>query len=157
MKEAPLVVYPVGKTRWLAWVLAVGWSLGALMLSLIHFLYFPVDGSRLSTIFMVATALLSGAALMAWWRRQATCTIRWDGERWHLLGAEQPDAMADGGRIEVALDAQRALLLRYRTDVSSRWLWAQASSAPERWHLLRCAIYSRADRSMTEPAPDAPA
>ncbi len=156
MNEAPPVVYPVGRTRLLAWVLAVGWALGALMLSLIYFLYFPVDASRLKAIFMIAILLLTSAALMTWWRRQARRTIRWDGERWQL-GAEQVDVIDDSAWIEVVLDVQRALLLRYRSGARSVWLWAQASSDPARWHLFRCALYSRAGHPAAEPLPDAPA
>ncbi len=69
------------------------------------------------------------------------------GERWllHTPGTE-PDRGGEGAGVEVRLDAQRWLLLRFRdpAEAGAHWLWAQASHDPARWHLLRCALYSAA-------------
>ena len=83
--------------------------------------------------------------------------LRWDGERWWVIDSRGEQ---EGAQVQVRLDAQRWMLLWLVHPVmsgaqrwmllwflpvgSSRgtWLWAQASVDPQRWHLLRCALYS---------------
>ena len=83
------------------------------------------------------------ASLGCWrfWRQQAARQLRWDGERWWLIDAGREH---EGAPPQVRLDAQRWLLLWFRPLAGGRgmWLWAQASADPQRWHLLRCALYS---------------
>ena len=88
--------------------------------------------------------IFSGLGLRAFWRSQQPRQLVWDGARWALDG---PASGQDGGgpaRVQVGFDGQRVLLLRWDAPTRRRgaWLWAQASSDPVRWHLLRCALYS---------------
>ena len=82
--------------------------------------------------------------------------LRWDGERWWVIDSRGEQ---EGAQVQVRLDAQRWMLLWFRPVGSSRgtWLWAQASVDPQRWHLLRCALYlpqSSADATLRHE-PDA--
>ena len=67
--------------------------------------------------------------------------LRWDGEHWWVIDSRGEQ---EGAQVQVRLDAQRWMLLWFLPVGSSRgtWLWAQASVDPQRWHLLRCALYS---------------
>ena len=63
--------------------------------------------------------------------------LRWDGAAW--------SANAQPGEVDVMLDLQRWLLLRFRpADGRVRWLPVPAAEAGAAWHGLRAALYSRA-------------
>jgi toxin CptA len=51
--------------------------------------------------------------------------------------------------LEVSLDLQRSMLVRWAGSGGSRWFWLERASRAERWEDLRRAVYSRA-------APQAP-
>ncbi|WP_147911707.1 hypothetical protein [Ottowia flava] len=86
--------------------------------------------------------------------QQAASSLRWDGADWWLEeGPAAAGTFGTGpGRMDVRLDLQRSLLLRWRAQGARRaqWLWVERAADPTRWHLLRCALYSKPSR----PAPD---
>lgn len=73
----------------------------------------------------------------------------WDGSTW-VLHRRMPNrsVWAGDGTLQVMMDLQWVLLLRWRaTGVwRAKWVWLERRSEPSRWHLLRCAVYSRAAR-----------
>ncbi len=93
------------------------------------------------------TALLCGA--LAWRAaRPQTVLLRWDGAAW--------SADAVSGEVDVMLDLQRWLLLRFRpTQGGPRWLPVPGAEAGAAWHALRAALYSRAEFSLPT-APERP-
>ncbi len=140
MTDAPAVSYPVGRTPTLAIMLALLWLAGLLPAAVI---VRQQDGLG---VFAIGLGLLAaGAALSAFWRGQRARLLRWDGACWGLREGAL-ESTSDEARVAVHLDLQRVLLLSYRDPQRARrsWLWAQASSDPQRWHLLRCALYSSA-------------
>ena len=84
----------------------------------------------------VAVALLAGVAR---WRSTPprALQLRWDGQAWSVDG--QP------GDVDVMLDLQRWMLLRYRPRLGrTRWLPLGDAAAGRDRHALRAALYSRA-------------
>lgn len=144
---APPVRHAVGGTRLLAGLLLLVWlgglcaAVGVVFASTAQ----ALSGPRLAVL--VLAVGLSGLGLVRFWRRQRAAELAWDGAGWSLLegGRERPLA-----GVEVRLDLQRALLLRADGVFAAGpgWLWAQADARdPARWHLLRCALYSRSPPS----------
>ena len=137
MHGAPSVNYPVGRSRFLgAWLLAA-WLTGAAANVGWWFQAQPAP-SRL----LPAVLVLVGAGLIAWhgWSRTTGGELAWDGEHWSWAGTT--DAANRG--VDVGIDLQRHLLLRWGSGPGSRWLWIDRASRPERWDDLRRAVYSRA-------------
>jgi hypothetical protein len=73
--------------------------------------------------------------------------LRWDGQCWHLgppgLRGNEPWT----GEVSVVLDLGSWMLLRFKHGSPSplcrvRWLPAQRRGLEDRWHALRCAVYS---------------
>jgi toxin CptA len=102
--------------------------------------------------------LACGALAAGHWWFAPQGLLRWDGLAWHWEPA--PGAPEMGGQLFVALDAQRLLLLGWRpvrvnpsgyAMQTVRWLWLNRKDHHERWHLLRCAVYSRAADPTPEP------
>ena len=144
MADAPAVTYPVGRTPLLGALLALLWLAGAGGVVFVLFLAPTGTPSAPSAIISIVSLIFSGLGLRAFWRSQQPRQLVWDGARWALDG---PASGQDGGgpaRVQVGFDGQRVLLLRWDAPTRRRgaWLWAQASSDPVRWHLLRCALYS---------------
>ncbi|MDO5288153.1 MAG: hypothetical protein Q4F13_00765 [Pseudomonadota bacterium] len=142
MKVAPAVIYPTGRSGRLLvllvlpWLLAVFILLAGLLEAYNHAVSWPalIGQAMLSLVAL----LLSGWSLGRFWQAQAVCQLAWDGQGWYLDGADR------AGQVTVCLDVQHAMLLCYWwPDRSGRtWLWADAQAFVQRWHLLRCALYS---------------
>ncbi|MFD1893674.1 hypothetical protein [Ottowia beijingensis] len=137
----PAVVYAVGRTRALAvWLTAL--SAGGLLM-LVSVFFWPPAGAHTAQAAIFLLVFSTAAMLGCWhfWRGQVPRRLRWDGERWWVIDSHGEQ---EGAQVQVRLDAQRWMLLWFRPVGSSRgrWLWAQASVDPQRWHLLRCALYS---------------
>ena len=136
MHSAPSVTYPVGRSPvagalllavWLAAaaVIACWWQTGA-----------PAWRLGAAVLLWLASGLWAG---WRWWRSPRGA-VAWDGESWNWAGGEP----AGGGMLEVSLDLQWAMLVRWAGQRASRWFWLERASRAERWDDLRRAVYSRA-------------
>ena len=147
MHRAPSVSYPVGRSRLLGLILSLAWLLGALATGL-WTLYSP---SWRPAIGWAAVAATGAFAAWRWWHG-ASGVLAWDGEAWQWPGGPH----AQSGTLEVTVDLQDWLLLRWRSDGRSCWLWLERAARPERWDDLRRGVYSRA-RIEALPAAGPPA
>jgi hypothetical protein len=136
MHSAPSVSYPVGRSRLAGGLLLAAWALGALACA--AWAWHGASAARLGAA--VAACIASGAWAGWWWRRQSTGLLGWDGSAWSWSAGGWP---AEAGSVEVMLDLQSLLLLRWRAGPRARWLWAGRAPLPERWDALRRAVYSR--------------
>jgi hypothetical protein len=144
MHNAPSVSYPAGRSRFAAW-LVLGLWVPACAAALLWYGLSP-DGVR--TAAMLGALAASGLfAAWHWWRTPAG-TLAWDGARWNW--SVQP-GVADAG-VEVALDLQGVLLLRWEAGRARRWIWLERDALPERWDDIRRAVYSRARPTALQPA-----
>jgi toxin CptA len=140
MHSAPSVTYPVGRSRSAAVLLALVW--GAAAAVVLQWAALPgVSPARLGTGWL-ALAAAGVAAGWTWWAA-APGVLAWDGAGWTWTGSGAGAVIA-GGRLEVGLDLQRVLLVRWRGPDAARWLWLERASCAERWDDLRRAVYSRA-------------
>jgi hypothetical protein len=146
MHGAPSVTYPAGRSRFAAVVLGAAWLLGCAA-ALLWSSHSP-DPWRLA---VMGAALLATGAAAAWdWWRRPSGTLEWDGGAWRW-SAHPGDA---AGQLEVSLDLQHTLLVRWKAAGVSRWLWLARGDRSERWDDLRRAVYSRARPQA--PLPDSP-
>jgi hypothetical protein len=140
MHGAPSVSYPVGRSALAGAILAAAWGAGAA--AGLAWWAAGVTGWRADLA--LATVLAAGAwAAASWWLAPAGL-LAWDGSAWSF--AEGSAATAEGGALRVALDLQRALLVRWQSPAAARWLWLERGRLPMRWDALRRAVYSRAER-----------
>ena len=136
MQAAPQVFYPLGRPRWLeAWLALLGVCILALMVA--------VAWSQPGLLLTVIMGGLQGLAVWLTWRARSEpgSNLLWDGECWHLQG-QRPVR----GQLAVALDLQRALLLRWTSPCSASdpdpsWLWVEQHADPVIWKDVRRAIY----------------
>jgi hypothetical protein len=136
MQAAPQVLYPLGRPRLLQSLLAAG---GLVTLGLMAAVAASQPGLHLVVI-MGGCLLLAGSLSMRALVAPGS-GLWWDGECWHLQGA-QPVS----GQLVLALDLQRALLLRWTSpcvgsDPASHWLWIEQHADPVIWKDVRRAIY----------------
>ena len=138
MHGAPSVSYPVGRSALVGVLLLAVWSLG-----LVACIAFAWQGASVSRLAAAAVACLaSGAWVGAWWWRQPAGLLAWDTATWSWSEGD-PDVRT--GALEVVLDLQSLLLLRWSSPGRARWLWAERARLPARWDALRRAVYSRAN------------
>jgi toxin CptA len=143
MHNAPSVSYPVGRPLSAGLLGAVLWSAGvAVTLFWAHQADQP--GWRQAAAGLML-AVFGGWTLLAW-LRSPRGDLHWDGSGWTT-----PLCNA-AGAIEVTLDLQRLLLVRWSGPGSSQWLWLERRRYPQRWMDLRRAVYSRARPQALPPA-----
>lgn len=137
MHSAPSVSYPVGRSRFAGLLSLAAWVLGALAIA-----WWQVQAQAPSWRQWMAWSVLAGAgAFAAWaWARSPRGVLAWDGATWSWTEGQDVQA----GTLEVGLDLQRWLLLRFCGSDSSHWCWLARTSLPERWDDVRRAVYSRA-------------
>ena len=136
MQAAPQVLYPLGRARRLHALLAV-----LLMFSLALMAAVAASQPNLDLVVLMGSLLLPALWLSVRASPAPGVSLRWDGERWHLQGA-QPVS----GRLILALDLQHALLLRWvspcvGSDPASPWVWIEQHDDPVIWKDVRRAIY----------------
>lgn len=137
----PAVCCAIHRTPRLKLLLLALWLPGgALLVAMLAF----GDASRnwLLVLSMLAALSLSAFGLGVFWRRQRDGILDWDGTHWRLdrrVAGASPVGLC---RVDVHLDLQAALLLRWQAAESfqSGWTWVERKDAPECWHLLRCAL-----------------
>lgn len=136
MHDAPSVSYPVGRSLWAGTLAASLWLCG-LAGALLWAAQPQVTFWRLALAW-TAVAVAGVVALRTWWRAPRG-VLAWDGSGWTWT----PDGgQGVSGEVQVALDVQRLLLVRFRAAGAGGWFWLERGG--ERWDELRRAVYSRA-------------
>lgn len=140
LHNAPPVVYPLGRSRFLGVLLVGLWLLGLVAVLLWHFQGAAQLGWRLAL--MGLCVLGAGVAAGIAWQRAPVGRLVWDGQIWRW---ESPGYQA--GTIEYELsvlgDFQRLLVLRLENaNHAGLCLWVERRAMPERWLDLRRAVYS---------------
>jgi toxin CptA len=149
MHAAPSVSYPVGRSAFAGRLLAALILLG-LAAATAWTLQAPPSAWRHGLAFG-SLGICSAVAMLAW-LHSPQGVLRWDGTEWQWLAGQG----SAPGRIELALDLQSHLLLRWRgEDGAAPWFWLERKSDPSHWDALRRAVYSRA--TPVSPAGQPPA
>jgi toxin CptA len=146
MHSAPAVSYPVGRSRFEAWVSALAWLAGAVICG-----FWLLQSSSWGWRQGLAMALVlgTGAAAASAWYFCVSAVLRWDGQAWW----RETSQASQSGKLAVHLDFQSCLLLSLRTDTDERyWFWLERRGAPAAWNALRRAACSRADQSSQQNA-----
>ena len=143
MHNAPSVSYPVGRPLF-AGLLATGLWTAGVAVTWYWLRESDAPGWRQAA---GAFALgVSGAWSLQVWLRSPRGEMHWDGAGWtapHTAGT---------GSVEVALDLQQVMLVRWLGAHSAHWIWLERGSSPQRWLDLRRAVYSRARPPALSPA-----
>ena len=154
MHNAPAVSFPVGRSRFQAWVLGVGWLTGAAVCA---YWGSVTDALGWRHGLALATLLGAGAAACAGWQRQVRGSLHWDGVCWRLEMAALAPRLASmsaatsaptsalTGDLAVHLDFQGFLLLSMRLENGGvRWLWLDPCAELTHWQAFRRAVHSSA-------------
>ncbi len=144
MHNAPSVSYPVGRCAFQRWLYAL-----LVVLTLAVLLVWALNQGLTLVWAAAASAALIGVYQGLQALRQAG-TLTWDGQVWclHDHSLEYEDALGD---THVALDVQKALLLRWQPTSDTLhakplWLWLGSQGSDKHWQDLRRAVYQRTDR-----------
>ncbi len=141
MHNAPSVSYPVGRCAfqrqlYLLLLLATLAVLGAWALN-----------QGFTRVWCAAALLAMVGGLLGALSLRFVATLSWSGQRWclHDQSGKKPDVF---GELEVILDTQKTLLLRWqptsdKLPTSFVWLWLGSELPSSRWQELRCAVYQR--------------
>ena len=135
MHNAPSVSFPVGRPLVAALLALALWAAGTTATSVWAL---EADGLGWRQGLTAAVLAVSGGFALVSWLRSPTGDLHWDGAGWTAPGS------VGQGALEVALDLQYLLLVRWHADGSSSWLWLERQRCPQRWFDLRRAVYSRA-------------
>lgn len=140
LHNAPSVIYPLGRSRFLGWLLLLAWGLvGVLTVAW----WFAAAAGDARPWLGGATWLLAGFVMARGWHSSPDGRLVWDGQHW----AWESPVYQDGGDLaapQVVLDLQFAVLLRLDNPAgASWWLWAERRALPARWLDLRRAVYAR--------------
>jgi hypothetical protein len=137
--SAPSVVYPLGRSRLLAWILSGMWCAGLLVAVLWFYATRHLDWR---TALVFAALVGAAAATRSSWTHSPIGQLAWDGEAWRWESASYQTGIA-GYELSVIADFQRFMLLRLENHAHARlWLWVDRSAMPQRWLDLRRAVYS---------------
>ena len=141
MHNAPSVSYPVGRCAfqrqlYVFLLLATLAVLGAWALNL-----------GFTRVWWAAALLAMVGGVLGALSLRFVATLSWSGQCWclHDQSGTRPDVF---GEVEVILDTQKTLLLRWqptsdKLPTSFVWLWLGAELPSSRWQALRCAVYQR--------------
>ncbi len=144
MHAAPAVDYPVAGSRFYRFSLLVA-ATAAISVDLLWFAqaqlmvwhwWLGVASTTAFCAFALRAARVSPVGVLcwanqAWWREE--------------------NGMRRSGAVDVCLDLQDVLLLRFRDGSGARqWLWLEQSAAKDRWSALRRAVHAPA---LAEEAP----
>jgi hypothetical protein len=136
MHAAPSVSYPVGRSLFAAGAYGLA-ALAGLAAVVAWSLQTPFGLRHVAAL----AAVLACVSLASHaWLHAPVGRLAWDGEAWRW----EEGGVSVAGRPAVALDLQSRLLLRWRGEGGTRWLWLAKTSAPSHWDALRRAVYSRA-------------
>ena len=165
MRAAPPLAFTVSRFGVWRAALALLAAFGAVTMTL-----WEVGADRPVTPWLalagVAGALLAALPLAQSFGLRA-CSLRWDGQRWHLTAAENGGASA--GRLAVAIDLGGWMLLRFAADgaeprrpawrctgwTGAVWIPLQRRGLESQWHGIRSTLHSA--RPLPDAAADTPA
>jgi hypothetical protein len=136
MKAAPQVLYPLGPAR-----LRLALKLALLVLTLSLTVAVAVSQPGIHLVWVMGLLGCHAVWLSVRAGDAPGTRLQWDGQHWHLLAEH-----TQSGQLSLALDLQRALLLRWVSPCSasgstSRWLWIEQDADPVIWMDVRRAIY----------------
>jgi len=138
--NAPPVVYPLGRSRFLGALLVGLWLCGVLLALAWFRQTAGQPGWRIALVF-VSVAGAGAAACRGWWNTPAG-QLAWDGEVWRWESPGYQAGVAEYS-LSVLADFQQVLMLRLENQAHAcLWLWVERRSMPERWLDLRRAVYS---------------
>lgn len=139
MRNAPPVVYPVGRFVWAdrVWLVLAVLAVSGPVLLMDG--YGGWRGWTLGSICLITLVLSLG------WRRIEVLRagqLSWDGQSWYLLDSGQTRDIA----VQVLLcwDSGTGLLLKVsaRHQRVARYVWLNRLDRPQQWHGLRCAVHA---------------
>ncbi len=141
MHNAPSVSYPVGRCAFQRWLLS-----GFVLLASALLIAWALN-QGLSWVWFIAACATTVGIWQGWRALGQRGVLTWDGQVWclHDQGLGFEDAL---GEVHVALDVQKALLLRWlpasdTLQAKPQWLWLGLQSPDTRWQDLRRAVYQR--------------
>ena len=141
MHNAPSVSYPVGRCVFQRQLYLL-FMLGTLAVLGIWAFNQGFTGAWCAAALLALLGGVFGALSLRF-----IATLTWSGQRWclHDQSGKKPDVF---GELEVILDTQKTLLLRWqptsdKLPTSFVWLWLGAELSSSRWQELRCAVYQR--------------
>lgn len=138
-RQAPPVVYPLGRSCFLGWLLLVLWLAGLFVVLLSFYVTRRIDGWM---VLALAAALGAGLAARTSWNNAATGQLAWDGKVWRWESVSYQTGIAEY-ELSVIADFQQMMLLRLQNQAHARlWLWVERKALAERWLDLRRAVYS---------------
>lgn len=150
MRNAPSVLYPVGRCAFYARLLV--------LLGLLGLAAFGLGGWSAPAVEGGVSVWVGGGLWLLWlgyaarsWQRSPIGRLQWDA----LAASAAPDARPGAWRwrneanqegallsqVELMLDLQSRVLLRLcNADGATTWVWLERSSDPARWDDLRRAL-----------------
>ena len=137
--NAPPVVYPLGRSAFLANLLLGLWLAG-----LFSELWWYENARQLDWRAALASfaVLIAGIAARISWTNLPVGQLAWDGDVWKWESARCQAGVAEH-ELSVIVNCQHRLLLRLENHARiSLWLWAEQNAMPERWLDFRRAVYS---------------
>ncbi len=144
MHNAPSVSYPVGRCAFQRW-----FFVGIAVLTSAVLLAWALNQGLTATCYVAVAAAALGL-LLGWRALGQAGMLTWDGQVWclHDQGLGFEDVLGD---VHVALDVQKALLLRWQPtsdtlDAKPQWLWLGSQASDNRWQDLRRAVYQRTNQ-----------
>lgn len=149
MHGAPAVTYPVGRSRFQGWLLALAGALGAVVGLMWCIVASPMSWQQPLFVFVfIAFSVMA----VRQWRDSPSGNLRWDGQDWDW----NRQRVSTRGYLTVHLDFQFCLLLCLHSQREGRiWLWPQREDRVARWSDLRRAVYSNVPSDeMTSLVPD---
>jgi toxin CptA len=149
MHAPPSVTYPVGRSAFAACAAAVLVLAG--LAAAVLFSFHSAPGWRQ----FASYAAVASCAALCWraWLRSPVGLLRWDGSGWSW----DEGGTSVAGQPGIALDFQSRLLLRWRGERGTRWLWLERASDVSHWDALRRAVYSRASTPVPAAGQQPPA
>jgi toxin CptA len=138
MHDAPSVTCPVGRSLCGGVILLLLWLAGGTA-ALLWSAQPQVAPWRLAGMWTAVAA--AGLLALRSWRRSSVGVLAWDGTGWTWNEAAHAGV---GGRLELSLDLQHTILVRWHDGGPRRWLWLERRRCRDRWDDVRRAVYSRA-------------
>ncbi len=145
--KAPPVVYPVGRSRWAAGTMMLGWA-AAIGVTLA---WTWAAGPGDSTPAWGWASLVLAALAWVWhWRRAPSGQLSWDGQDWLWVSRAYPVGTPLASP-QVVIDLQVLIVVRVSNSAgASLTLWLEAGQAPPLWLDLRRAIHDRPQRQASD-------